>query len=105
MTHSCDVRYIWSHDRELFLKDSHNPPRFPAIATAAHYGNETDRLALLAFMSNITHDPFGILSSWNESIHFCQWQGVTCGSRHQRAIVLDLEHQNLTGSISPHIGN
>ncbi|KAL7258941.1 hypothetical protein ACSBR1_004949 [Camellia fascicularis] len=78
---------------------------FPGIATAANYGNETDRLALLAFMSNITHDPFGILSSWNESIHFCQWQGVTCGSRHQRAIVLDLAHQNLTGSISPHIGN
>ncbi|XP_028094914.1 probable LRR receptor-like serine/threonine-protein kinase At3g47570 [Camellia sinensis] len=49
---------------------------FPGIATAAHHGNEIDRLALLAFMSNITHDPLGMLSSWNESIHFCQWQGI-----------------------------
>ncbi|XP_039172153.1 probable LRR receptor-like serine/threonine-protein kinase At3g47570 [Eucalyptus grandis] len=67
--------------------------------------NETDRLALLAFKAGISEDPFGVLSSWNDSIGFCQWYGVTCGRRHQRVTVLDLESQGLLGSISPHIGN
>ncbi|CAL5403860.1 unnamed protein product [Camellia sinensis] len=68
-------------------------------------GNETDRLALLAFKAEITGDPFGALNSWNESLHFCQWAGITCGRRHQRVTQLKLDHQKLTGSISPHIGN
>ncbi|CAL5373615.1 unnamed protein product [Camellia sinensis] len=68
-------------------------------------GNETDRLALLAFKAEITGDPFGALNSWNESIHLCQWAGITCGRRHQRVTKLKLDHQKLTGSISPHIGN
>ncbi|CAL5403854.1 unnamed protein product [Camellia sinensis] len=68
-------------------------------------GNETDQLALLAFKAEITGDPFGALNSWNESIHFCQWAGITCGRRHQRVTKLKLDHQKLTGSISPHIGN
>ncbi|CAL5407160.1 unnamed protein product [Camellia sinensis] len=68
-------------------------------------GNETDRLALLAFKAEITGDPFRALNSWNESIHFCQWAGITCGRRHQRVTKLNLDHQKLTGSISPHIGN
>ncbi|KAI8006515.1 putative LRR receptor-like serine/threonine-protein kinase [Camellia lanceoleosa] len=68
-------------------------------------GNETDRLALLAFKAEITGDPFGALNSWNESIHFCQWAGITCGRRHQRVTKLKLDHRKLTGSISPHIGN
>uniref|UniRef100_A0A2N9HI82 Leucine-rich repeat-containing N-terminal plant-type domain-containing protein n=1 Tax=Fagus sylvatica TaxID=28930 RepID=A0A2N9HI82_FAGSY len=67
--------------------------------------NETDQLALLEFKAKITHDPFGAMSSWNDSIHFCQWQGVTCGCRHQRVIVLNLQSQKLVGSISPHVGN
>jgi Leucine-rich repeat (LRR) protein len=67
--------------------------------------NETDRLALLEFKSMITQDPFGAMSSWNASIHFCQWQGVTCGRRHQRVTVLNLQSQKLVGSISPHVGN
>jgi Leucine-rich repeat (LRR) protein len=67
--------------------------------------NETDRLALLELKSMITQDPFGAMSSWNASIHFCQWQGVTCGRRHQRVTVLNLQSQKLVGSISPHVGN
>ena len=67
--------------------------------------NETDRLALLEFNAKITHDPFGVFSSWNDSIHFCQWRGVTCGRRHQRVTALDLQSLKLVGSISPHIGN
>ncbi|CAL5392972.1 unnamed protein product [Camellia sinensis] len=68
-------------------------------------GNETDRLALLAFKAEMTGDPFRALNSWNESIHFCQWASITCGQRHQRVTKLNLDHQKLTGSISPHIGN
>ncbi|CAK9150539.1 unnamed protein product [Ilex paraguariensis] len=68
-------------------------------------GNDTDQLALLAFKANIIDDPFQVLSTWNASIHFCEWQGVTCGRRHQRVTMLDLGSKKLTGSIPPQIGN
>ncbi|XP_077219094.1 putative receptor-like protein kinase At3g47110 [Tasmannia lanceolata] len=69
-------------------------------------GNETDRLALLAFKQTITDDPHGFLSSWNDSLHFCNWNGVTCTHRHhQRVTVLDLNSQSLVGSLSPHLTN
>ena len=53
-------------------------------------GNETDHQALLAFKKQITHDPENILSSWNDSLHFCKWEGVACGHKHRRVILLDL---------------
>ncbi|EEF32790.1 probable LRR receptor-like serine/threonine-protein kinase At3g47570 [Ricinus communis] len=68
-------------------------------------GNETDRLSLLAFKAHITDDPLHILSSWNESLHFCKWSGITCGSRHQRVIEIDLESSRLSGSLTAFIGN
>ncbi|XP_077231460.1 receptor kinase-like protein Xa21 [Tasmannia lanceolata] len=69
-------------------------------------GNETDRLSLLAFRHEITHDPNGALTSWNNSLHFCHWQGVACSRRHsQRVIALNLGDQGLVGPMSPHIGN
>ncbi|KAL6143173.1 hypothetical protein ACLB2K_053868 [Fragaria x ananassa] len=70
-------------------------------------GNETDRLALLAIKSQIHQDPNQpVMSSWNESTHFCMWHGVTCSRRHiQRVIMLNLTSLKLSGSISPHIGN
>lgn len=67
--------------------------------------NETDSLALLEIKARITEDPFGVISSWNETIHFCQWRGVTCGNRHQRATGLNLESLKLAGSIPAHVGN
>ena len=67
--------------------------------------NETDRLALLEFKAKIAHDPLQVMSSWNDSFHFCQWRGVICGRRHQRVTVLDLESSKLVGFISPYIGN
>ncbi|KAJ9167431.1 hypothetical protein P3X46_022085 [Hevea brasiliensis] len=66
---------------------------------------ETDELALLEFKQGITSDPHGIFNSWNDSLHFCNWTGITCGRRHQRVVSLVLQGQNLLGSISPHIGN
>ncbi|XP_059627084.1 probable LRR receptor-like serine/threonine-protein kinase At3g47570 [Cornus florida] len=77
----------------------------PTTAATRLVGNETDRLALLAFKAKITNDPLQVMSSWNGSIHFCQWHGVTCGRRHKRVTELDLRSQKLFGSISPYIGN
>ncbi|XP_070681896.1 putative receptor-like protein kinase At3g47110 [Malus domestica] len=68
-------------------------------------GNEVDRLSLLAFKAEIVTDTLGILSPWNESLHFCHWPGITCGHRHQRVTVLDLQSSRLAGHLSPHIGN
>ncbi|KAL4597947.1 hypothetical protein ACB092_11G024900 [Castanea dentata] len=67
--------------------------------------NETDRLALLKFKESLDYDPYGILRSWNDSIHFCNWYGVTCGRRHGRVTTLVLEGHNLHGTITPFIGN
>ncbi|KAL5569680.1 hypothetical protein UlMin_026255 [Ulmus minor] len=67
-------------------------------------GNDTDRLSLIHFKQSIT-DPSGVLSSWNDSVSFCNWLGITCGTRHRRVTSLILEGHNLKGSISPHIGN
>ncbi|KAK2657025.1 hypothetical protein Ddye_010077 [Dipteronia dyeriana] len=71
----------------------------------AETGNETDRLALLAIKAKITQDPFGLASSWNDSVHFCDWKGVICGKLHQRVITLSLSHHDLVGSLPPQIGN
>ncbi|XP_048129422.1 probable LRR receptor-like serine/threonine-protein kinase At3g47570 [Rhodamnia argentea] len=67
--------------------------------------NETDKLSLLAFKAGITEDPLGVLSSWNDSVGFCQWRGVMCGNRHPRVTALDLNSQKLSGTVSPCIGN
>jgi Leucine-rich repeat (LRR) protein len=75
------------------------------VTSVVSGNNETDRLALLEFKAKITLDPFGVMTSWNDSIHFCQWRGITCGRRHQRVTVLDLQSLKLVGSISPHVGN
>ncbi|GFS45546.1 ras-related small GTP-binding family protein [Actinidia rufa] len=74
---------------------------FPYVACSFLGGNETDRLALLAFKAEITADPLGALNTWNESIHFCQWLGVTCGRRHQRVTAIYLDHQKTLESSNP----
>ncbi|KAJ4844101.1 hypothetical protein Tsubulata_006490 [Turnera subulata] len=68
-------------------------------------GNETDRLSLLEFKTHITKDPFGVLDSWDQTVHFCQWHGVICARRHQRVTALHLSSSKLEGFLSPHIGN
>ncbi|KAL5991493.1 hypothetical protein ACLOJK_012402 [Asimina triloba] len=67
--------------------------------------NDTDRLALLAFKSRIVEDPLHALSSWNSSLHFCEWRGVSCSIPEQRVTGLNLTLLNLVGSIPPHVGN
>ncbi|XVE79426.1 hypothetical protein DITRI_Ditri14bG0057700 [Diplodiscus trichospermus] len=79
---------------------------FPAVTTGIKIkGRETDREALLAIKAKINDDPHGVTRSWNSSVDLCQWRGVTCGRRHQRITKLDLSHQRLRGTLSPHVGN
>ncbi|XP_071718417.1 LRR receptor-like serine/threonine-protein kinase EFR [Rutidosis leptorrhynchoides] len=80
------------------------PTTYTSVS-ATYSGNETDRLALLSFKSMITHDPYGVLSSWNASSDFCDWIGITCGKRHRRLTIIQLVSQGLEGSLSPHVGN
>ncbi|XP_017984166.1 PREDICTED: probable LRR receptor-like serine/threonine-protein kinase At3g47570 [Theobroma cacao] len=68
-------------------------------------GNDTDRQALLEFKAKIAGDQLGVMRLWNDSVHFCQWHGVTCSSRHQRVTKLELRSLKLTGIITPYIGN
>ncbi|KAB1226148.1 hypothetical protein CJ030_MR1G023903 [Morella rubra] len=99
----------------------HHPPWSSAVSSCSAFcilvlcvgsasyassgGNETDGLALLQFKAKVFSDPFMILSSWNDTVHYCQWHGVTCGRRHQRVTELRLTSQKLMGSISPFVGN
>ncbi|KAJ4723377.1 putative Receptor-kinase [Melia azedarach] len=75
------------------------------FASSANAFQERDRVALLAFKSMISHDPEGMLNSWNDSRHFCKWEGITCGRQHRRVTILDLNSRGLVGSLSPHLGN
>ncbi|XP_021739689.1 probable LRR receptor-like serine/threonine-protein kinase At3g47570 [Chenopodium quinoa] len=68
-------------------------------------GNMTDHFALLALKSKIQRDPNGALNSWNHSLHHCHWEGITCGHRHKRVVLIDLSSRGLVGTISPYIGN
>nr|CAB3452337.1 unnamed protein product [Digitaria exilis] len=66
---------------------------------------EGDERALVAFKTMISHHS-GVLTSWNQSISYCSWDGVTCGKKHPwRVVALKLGSQGLTGTISPAIGN
>ncbi|KAL0356410.1 UNVERIFIED_CONTAM: putative receptor-like protein kinase [Sesamum radiatum] len=81
---------------------------FPEYTAAAADvpGNETDKLALVDFKSQITEDPLQVLASWNDSLHFCNWNGVACSLQiPPRVTGLNLTGQRLAGTISPHLGN
>ena len=62
--------------------------------------NQTDQLALLQFKDKITHDPFGVMASWNNSIYFCHWRGVICGRRQQRVTAINLPSLKYVGNLS-----
>ncbi|XP_021296150.1 putative receptor-like protein kinase At3g47110 [Herrania umbratica] len=76
-----------------------------SLKFALALGNETDRIALLSIKDQLVGAYPGALDSWNASLHFCEWQSVTCGRRHQRVTALDLDGLKLGGSLSPSIGN
>ncbi|XP_077218103.1 putative receptor-like protein kinase At3g47110 [Tasmannia lanceolata] len=107
LPHMMNIKLIWSFLLlpTLFFSINILQSKSSSFSTT-QLGNETDRLALLAFKQMITDDPRGFLSSWNHSVHLCNWNGVTCSRRHhQRVTVLDLNSQSLVGSLSPHVTN
>ncbi|PNX72069.1 LRR receptor-like kinase resistance protein, partial [Trifolium pratense] len=75
----------------------------PTVALSL--SSDTDKVALLALKEKLTDGLLDSLPSWNESLHFCEWQGVTCGRRHMRVSALHLENQTLGGTLGPSLGN
>ncbi|KAL6908215.1 hypothetical protein ACP4OV_002385 [Aristida adscensionis] len=77
-----------------------------SLATVPKNYSESDRKALLCLRSHFS-DPSRALDSWrNESLSFCDWRGVSCSTRHApRVVALDLASLNITGQISPCIGD
>ncbi|THG06738.1 hypothetical protein TEA_023689 [Camellia sinensis var. sinensis] len=55
----------------------------------------------------IVQDPFGALSSWNHSLHYCHWNDILCShcQHPDRVIGITLMSQGLVGLLSPHVGN
>ncbi|CAA2970736.1 receptor kinase At3g47110 [Olea europaea subsp. europaea] len=68
-------------------------------------GTESDKIALTEFKSQLNQESPGFLDSWNETVHFCKWPGITCAHKSQRIVKLDLEKKNLIGKMSSHLGN
>ncbi|KNA13483.1 hypothetical protein SOVF_116320 [Spinacia oleracea] len=103
---SNSTQNTWKKSLSTSLASDHPPQQptpTPAVSKAGN--NETERLALLAIKANITDDPLGVMSSWNDTLHFCKWYGVTCARKYDRVSILDLHSSKLTGILSPHIGN
>jgi len=97
MSHATSFRFLWVCITTLLI---YYCPQFSVAGN-----NETDLLALQEIKVRITNDPFGIMSSWNDSFHFCEWSGVICGRRHERVVTLDLRSLKLEGTLSPFVGN
>ncbi|TKW09048.1 hypothetical protein SEVIR_6G065850v4 [Setaria viridis] len=68
--------------------------------------SSTDEHALLSFKFMLSSGQSSLLASWNMSSHYCSWPGVVCSSRHpDRVVALNLGSFNLSGHISPFLGN
>ncbi|KAF7082820.1 hypothetical protein CFC21_086668 [Triticum aestivum] len=64
----------------------------------------SDEAALLAFKAQVSDGDS--LASWNSSVGFCNWEGVTCSHRRpERVVELRLDSKTLAGVLSPAIGN
>ncbi|KAL7143542.1 hypothetical protein ABFS83_08G198200 [Erythranthe nasuta] len=67
----------------------------------------TDQSSLFVFKSHITSDPHRIITkNWTNSSSVCSWIGVTCDSRHNRVIALNISKMGLSAdTIPPQLGN
>ncbi|KAL3500027.1 hypothetical protein ACH5RR_039120 [Cinchona calisaya] len=93
---------FWLESSFCFLFCTIFPTHIIAFVAAVPFSNESDHQSLLDIKGQIQGD---LISSWNDSIHFCYWHGVTCGQLHQRVTVLNMSSFQLVGSLSPSIGN
>nr|XP_017221632.1 PREDICTED: putative receptor-like protein kinase At3g47110 [Daucus carota subsp. sativus] len=99
---SAGVYKFWKYILYLFLIC---PTQIIPTSAAMVKGNETDQLALLAFKEKIIHDPQGAFSSWNMSLNFCSWAGITCSKQHKRVTSINLASKAFVGSLPRDIGN
>ncbi|RHN74778.1 putative non-specific serine/threonine protein kinase [Medicago truncatula] len=65
----------------------------------------TIALSLNSKTDKLTNGVPDYLPSWNESLHFCEWEGITCGRRHMRVSALHLENQTFGGTLGSSLGN
>ncbi|KAE9591977.1 hypothetical protein Lal_00038326 [Lupinus albus] len=72
-----------------------------AIATTTN----NDLKALHDFKSHIVKDPFHFMNLWNDSIHHCNWTGITCNMFNGRVIYMNLSSQGLSGIVTQSIEN
>ncbi|BAT81128.1 hypothetical protein LR48_Vigan07g061600 [Vigna angularis] len=84
---------------------SHNLVHMMPRTLALSLSSESDKLALLSLKQKLSNGEPNALPSWNNSLHFCEWQGVTCGHRHMRVSVLRLENEIWGGTLGPSLGN
>ncbi|XP_059065519.1 putative leucine-rich repeat receptor-like serine/threonine-protein kinase At2g24130 [Cryptomeria japonica] len=71
----------------------------------AESSNHSDEAALMAFKAAISLDAYNSLLHWNTNHTFCNWPAITCSSRRQRVVSLNLTGMGLLGPISPFLGN
>ncbi|KAL3641385.1 hypothetical protein CASFOL_016353 [Castilleja foliolosa] len=64
----------------------------------------SDQNALLAFKNTITWNAM-LAKNWSSNTSVCNWIGVSCGTKHQRVISLNISGFALSGTLSPHLGN
>ncbi|XP_059075037.1 putative leucine-rich repeat receptor-like serine/threonine-protein kinase At2g24130 [Cryptomeria japonica] len=65
----------------------------------------SDEQTLLGFKAAISLDPFNTFLDWSPNHAFCNWTAITCSSRRQRVVSLNLTGKGLVGPISPLLGN
>ncbi|XWS19721.1 hypothetical protein CRYUN_Cryun31cG0040400 [Craigia yunnanensis] len=72
------------------------------VITAANL--TTYQSALLEFKNSINPNTV-LANNWTTSTSVCNWIGVSCSSNPERVTSLNLHNMNLTGTVSPHLGN
>ncbi|GLJ53580.1 hypothetical protein SUGI_1143070 [Cryptomeria japonica] len=60
----------------------------------------SDKDALLAFKSSLSPDSHKVLHDWSSDSSLCNWTGVSCSSRHQRVVSLNLTGDDMTPYIA-----
>ncbi|KAL6654951.1 hypothetical protein ACP70R_008416 [Stipagrostis hirtigluma subsp. patula] len=77
----------------------------PMTSALAMSFNRTDEDTLLALKASLSQQQ-DVLATWNTTINFCLWPGVSCSRKHKdRVTVLNISSQGLSGTITPSIGN
>ncbi|MED6146212.1 hypothetical protein PIB30_032478 [Stylosanthes scabra] len=75
------------------------------LAVHVPLSSKSDKIALLALKDKLTNGDPHALPSWNQSLHFCAWEGVTCSRPHMRVSALQLQNQYWGGTLAPSLGN